>query len=505
LASSAAAGPKFAMSSPTAYDRTVRPLQAQCLLARPGALVPPARRAALVPLAALAAACAIAVPAGCASGTASRSVVELDVDDPAARAAVLAPALDGYHAAFLLAWNGARIGEARESLHADASATGGYRFRRAERITVRREGAVATARTEILIDLDPMLSARRVAVDRWSGSTRTHGEATRLGDETWRVVFGATPERFVEGAAVPSTLVPVLVAATGVSPGRVFEAPILVEGAGLAAARLSLDVSRDRRLATAWLATAAGDLREEAHLDERGFLESAGGAVGLASRRVSEAELEARFDPPEVVEPSAVAVADAARADVSAGMRLVVRGVKTPPPFLPDLDFQHISLGPGGAWNVAVVPIDPRRVAAAPGVGGVAKALAEIRERTHHVFRVLESDLGVAALAPDEALAAGRGDCTAHAVVLAQLLGERGYQARLVTGFVLQQGALRRHRWVVVKLGRDWVAVDPTLDEVPASPAHLALAVHGPTLDELAFVDDVTFAGWDAARGELGR
>jgi hypothetical protein len=53
-----------------------------------------------------------------------------------------------------------------------------------------------------------------------------------------------------------------------------------------------------------------------------------------------------------------------------------------------------------------------------------------------------------------------------------------------------------------VQVGGAWLAVDPMLDEVPASPAHVALAVHGTSLDELAFVDDVAFSGWAHARAE---
>jgi hypothetical protein len=142
---------------------------------------------------------------------------------------------------------------------------------------------------------------------------------------------------------------------------------------------------------------------------------------------------------------------------------------------------------------------------AAPPPPRAAGLLAEVRERTRHVATVLEQDLGVASLDPDEALAAGRGDCTAHALVLADLLGDRGYPTRLVTGYVLDDGALRRHRWLLVQVAGEWVPVDPMRGEVPASPAHLALAVHGAGLDELAFVDDVAFAGWESARAEVVR
>ena len=132
-----------------------------------------------------------------------------------------------------------------------------------------------------------------------------------------------------------------------------------------------------------------------------------------------------------------------------------------------------------------------------------AELLVDLRERTRDVARLLEKDLSVAALASDEALRAGRGDCTAHALVLAEALRRRGYETRLVTGYILEDGALRRHRWNLVHVAGDWIPVDPMFGEVPASPSHLALAITGTAADELAFVDDVAFAGWDHARAEL--
>jgi hypothetical protein len=418
-----------------------------------------------------------------------------DVDDPSARADLMAAALEGYSASYVLTWNGARIGEAHEKLVADAQALGGWRFERDERVTVRRGGVVAEARTAITIDLDEALTARRVLVDRWAGPTRTRGEAIRLVDETWRVEVGSAAPRLVEGNAVPATLVPLLVAAGGAAPGRAFEQPVLVEGAGLAVARLAIDVSDDRRTAHARLSTAAGELAAEAALDDRGFLAAAGGDAGVASRRVPEAELEASFDAPEIVDSAAVLVGGAGDLRPGAPLHLRVEGVAAAPRELAEIAHQRVTSA-GGAWDVSVDPVALRRR---------DPDIREVTEETRHVASTLIDDLAVASLAPDEALAAGRGDCTAHAVVLQKLLADRGYEARLVTGYVLDDGALRRHRWVVVRVHGDWVAVDPMYDEVPASPAHLALAVHGSSMDELAFIDDVAFAGWESATATLAR
>ncbi len=400
-----------------------------------------------------------------------------EVDDPAAHLAFRAADLAGYQAAFRLTWNGERIGDARERFTRDGD---GWRFERNERVQVLRGGALATGRTRVTIHVDDLYVPRQIDVERETGPARATGRAVRLRDRSWEIVDGGTPPRIVDGAAVPSTLVPLLIAARG---GRGYDGPILVEGAGLASARVIVEVAG--RVARSRFVTAAGEIRSEARLDERGLVAGAGGSVGLASERVPAETLDAPFAPPELVSSSAVPVDG--RPGNGRELRLTITGVTAAPP--QRLDFQQVAAS-GGTWRVVV-----DEAAVTPP--------ADVRERTHHVARTLGDDLGVAVLSSEEALAAGRGDCTAHAVVLARLLEERGYQARLVTGFVLEDGALRRHRWVTVRVGKTWVPLDPILDEAPASSRHLALAVHGAGMDELAFVDDVAFAGWEGARARF--
>jgi hypothetical protein len=427
----------------------------------------------------------VLVACACAATPRPRLAPPGEEDDPAARAELLAGALEGWRASYVLTWNGARIGEARETFVAMDDAEGGYRFERSERVVVRRgPDAVAVARTVIQVDLDAAMTARRVVVDRSGGASRVRAEAIRQVDNGWRVRYGGN-ERVTDGAAVPATLVPLLVAARGVSPGPVWDGPILVEGAGLAVAHLDVTVSNGEALAE--VRTAAGVLTSRARLDERGFVLEGGVGAALASRRVAERELAADFDPPEVVDSSAVALDG--EPDGGFDLQLVVEHVAAPPPVLAELPDQLVTTAADGAWNVA---IDPS--ALPPGA-----AAREIRERVSHVARALDDDLGTFALTAEDALAAGRGDCTAHAIVLQRDLEDHGYEARLVTGFVVDTGALRRHRWVVVRVGATWVPLDPMYDEAPASARHLALAVHGSAPDELAFVDDVAFAGWSGA------
>ena len=424
----------------------------------------------------------LALAAACAGST-PRAATPDDIDDPAARASALAPALEGYRADFILSWNGARIGEARERFTADGNS--GWRFERNERTVVRREGATATARTEIVVDVDLTLTARRVRVVRWMGATRSESEAVRLLDDSWRVTQGGG-SRIVDGAAVPSTLVPLLLA--GGSAGREWAAPVLVEGAGLARANLSVSIPPGGGRADSELATPVGRLRGTAWLDADGFVTRVGEVRGLSSRRVEAAELDAPFDPPELVDSSAVPVTGAA------GSLPAVRidGLAAAPQMLAELPRQEIARR-GTSVDIRLAPISR---AALP---------AELAELTHSVSRALANDTGLAALSSEEALATGRGDCTAHAVVLLRRLTERGWEGRLVTGFVLADGALRRHRWVLVRVGGEWIPLDPTRDEAPASTPRLALAVHGADLDQLAFVDDVAFDGWSAARAQALR
>src|SRR5262249_27615788 len=201
-----------------------------------------------------------------------------EIDDPAAHLAFRAADLAGYEAAFRLTWNGERIGDARERFVPDGD---GWRVERTERIQVLRGGALATARTRVTIAVDDVLVPRRIDVERETGPARAAGRAVRLRDGSWQIVDDGAAVRIVDAAAVPSTLVPLLVAARG---ARGYDGPILVEGAGLASARIVVEVAC--RVSRTRFITAAGEIRSEARLDDRGFVAVAGGSVGLASERV---------------------------------------------------------------------------------------------------------------------------------------------------------------------------------------------------------------------------
>ena len=110
------------------------------------------------------------------------------------------------------------------------------------------------------------------------------------------------------------------------------------------------------------------------------------------------------------------------------------------------------------------------------------------------VADALEGDLSLPGLTAAEALRMGRGDCSGHAAALAELAGQRGYETLLATGYRRRGRQWLRHRWVVARLGQDWVSLDPSFGEAVPSPGRLLLlATHD--ADVVALADLVAFAG----------
>ena len=84
------------------------------------------------------------------------------------------------------------------------------------------------------------------------------------------------------------------------------------------------------------------------------------------------------------------------------------------------------------------------------------------------------------------ALKRRRGDCNERAQLLVAMARALGVPARTVAGLLYAKGRFYYHAWAEVYLG-DWVAVDPTLDQVPADAAHVRV-VFGATAEPLVLV-----------------
>lgn len=78
-----------------------------------------------------------------------------------------------------------------------------------------------------------------------------------------------------------------------------------------------------------------------------------------------------------------------------------------------------------------------------------------------------------------QVLRALRGDCNEHTVLYVALARSVGLPARTAIGLVNVQGRFYYHAWPEVWLSDRWVAMDPTLGQVPADASHLRFIVGG--------------------------
>jgi len=428
---------------------------------------------------------------------------------PAKEHAEPAP-LVGYHAAFALTWRGARIGSATEELSRLPGDDDGLRFVRREHMVVRRGDALVPLKTTITIATDAALTARDVSVTRISGADETRGSARRDADGSWRVWFGDEPPRRINGSAVPAELLGMLVA---MKPARTWKGTAFLPGWGFAVA--NVDVAPDSNTPGSVVATVhtpLGDLASEIALADDGTVNEVDGADGMGARRVDRAQLEAPFDPPELVDGTTIPLTGSLpdRGEVA----IAIDGIGRPaPPSLPGQELVietptswHMVLGAGssGPKPPPVTEVPQRyRELAAQIIGAPGSTLGEVAALAAATPSLIDGDLSAPGTTADAALALGRGDCTAHAILFATLAAARGIPTRLVTGFRIDGDHMVRHRWVIAWLGDRWMAVDPTFGEAPAQPRLIGLAVHGASAAELAVVDTVAFAGLHDAHARL--
>lgn len=71
-----------------------------------------------------------------------------------------------------------------------------------------------------------------------------------------------------------------------------------------------------------------------------------------------------------------------------------------------------------------------------------------------------------------------RGDCNEATTLFVALARSAGLPARSVAGLLYLDGRFYYHAWAEIYLA-DWIAVDPTFDQLPADAAHLPIATGG--------------------------
>jgi hypothetical protein len=124
---------------------------------------------------------------------------------------------------------------------------------------------------------------------------------------------------------------------------------------------------------------------------------------------------------------------------------------------------------------------DPRIVAQARQIIGRERAPSRVAELlTHWVHRSLRRAPAEAASVPSavRVLQTRRGDCNEAATLFVALARSTGLPARTVAGLLYLDGRFYYHAWAEVFLN-DWIALDPTFDQLPADAAHIPLATGG--------------------------
>lgn len=100
------------------------------------------------------------------------------------------------------------------------------------------------------------------------------------------------------------------------------------------------------------------------------------------------------------------------------------------------------------------------------------------------VFKNLEKIPTISVPNALEVLSTGRGDCNEHSVLYTALARAAGVPARTVVGLVYSDrfygdSGFYYHAWVEVFTGKDWIAIDPTWNQIPADATHIAFVEGG--------------------------
>jgi hypothetical protein len=107
-------------------------------------------------------------------------------------------------------------------------------------------------------------------------------------------------------------------------------------------------------------------------------------------------------------------------------------------------------------------------------VGGAHDPAEQVRRLAAWVYREVRKQPVMSVPSALEVLQQRVGDCNEHAVLFVALARAVGIPSRQQAGIIYQEGKFFYHAWAQVYIGT-WVAVDPTLNQVPADAAHIRL------------------------------
>jgi transglutaminase-like putative cysteine protease len=122
---------------------------------------------------------------------------------------------------------------------------------------------------------------------------------------------------------------------------------------------------------------------------------------------------------------------------------------------------------------------DPRIQAQARQIVGRQRNTVRAVELLNNwVYRNIDKRITVSVPSAVDVLEARRGDCNEHTVLFVALARAAGVPARTAAGLVYIDGSFYYHAWPEVWLN-GWVAVDPTLGQMPADATHLRFTIGG--------------------------
>jgi hypothetical protein len=349
---------------------------------------------------------------------------------------------------------GAQVGTAVET---EAWSRAGVIVRRAETVRFLRGDAPIAMTTTIEIMADAALVPSRVT---WTerGTRARHGEAMR--DARGWLVTGDGGTSRLDGDAIPSELVPLVLRRDGKFAGAVF---LPARGFVLAHGRID-PVAPARLVARLVLAGTGSAIEATIDVASDGAPARVVDGEGVIAMRATRAQAEAAFAPVDLIAAMSVPLTGAR------SHRILLEGDLALPAVpgqaaRPALDGLELELSPMLAGSLPPGPPGDDRSNEITGL------VANVRAR-------ISPDLRAGATSPRDAASATAGDCTTFALAYAALAERRAIPTRVVTGLRVDGERLVRHRWAVSWTGHAWIAVDPAFGAAPAGGDLIGLAVH---------------------------
>jgi len=196
-------------------------------------------------------------------------------------------------------------------------------------------------------------------------------------------------------------------------------------------------------------------------------------------------------------------------APAGAGESLLTVTARRPAADDPARDVPRGKPDPNGGENLAATPDvdwdhpDLRRLSERV-VGKTTGSWAASRKLVKEVHFRLDRVYGQSRDRASEVLRAGKGDCTEHTLLFVALARAAGVPARGVHGLVYANygeagPGLYWHAWAEVRVGDEWIPVDPTFDQEVADATHITLG-RGPREDAVGLLGSLAVTKVDARR-----